>query len=150
MVPPCFCDTIITPKPDQVTTRSVTSAFFIDHKLGVCTVLFVGADEDQIRVCGNAEASVTGFGFQLISQISGAIVQEFHGASIGCAALQATRCCYQRGILDFTYRLSISFCLLSAPIISLILGSPLIMQRMPSQFVVFIKFWNASFILLIT
>ena len=51
MVPPCFCDTIITPKADQVTTRSVTSAFFIDHKLGVCAVLFVGADED---ICDTA------------------------------------------------------------------------------------------------
>ena len=46
--------------------------------------------------------------------------------------------------------LSISFCLLRAPIISLILGSPLIMQRMPSQFVVFTRFWNTSFILHIT
>ena len=83
MAPPCFCDTIITPKADQVTTRSVTSAFFIDHKLGVCAVLFIGADEDKIRVCDDAEASVTGFGFQLISQIGSAIVQEFHGVSIG-------------------------------------------------------------------
>ena len=82
MVPPCFCDTIITPKADQVTIRSVTSAFFIDHKLGVCAVLFIGTDEDKVRVCDDTEASVAGFGFQLISQISGAIIQEFCGISI--------------------------------------------------------------------
>ena len=81
-------------------------SLLIDHKLGVCAICFVGADEDKIRVCGDAEASVTGFGFQLISQISGAIVQEFHGASIGCAALQATRCCCQFDILEFVMLLS--------------------------------------------
>ena len=88
MVPPCFCDTIITPKADQVTTRSVTSAFFIDHKLGVCAVLFVGADEDKIRVCDDAEASVTGFGFQLIAKVRGTIVQEFRGTSVGKGVFQ--------------------------------------------------------------
>lgn len=67
---------------------------------------FIGADEDKIRVCGNTEASVTGFGFQLISQISGVIVQEFCVASIGCAALQATRCCCQFDILEFVMLLS--------------------------------------------
>ena len=66
----------------MVPQRQILS-FFIDHRLGVCAVRFVGADEDEIRVCGNAEASVAAFRFQLISQISGAIVQEFCGASIG-------------------------------------------------------------------
>ena len=89
----------------MIPQRQILS-LFIDHKLGVCAVLFVGADEDKIRVCDNAEASVTGFGFQLISQISGAIIQEFCGASIGCAALQATRCCCQFDILEFVMLLS--------------------------------------------
>jgi len=89
----------------MIPQRQILS-FLIDYKLGVCAVLLVGADEDKIRVCGNAEAPVTGFGFQLISQIGSVIVQEFCCASIGCAALQATRCCCQFDILEFVMLLS--------------------------------------------
>ena len=97
MVPPCFCEPIITPISYRVTTPSVTSAFFIDKKLGIFAVFFVGANENKIHIGDDAKASVTAeFAFKLISQIGGIIVKEFDGIPVGEAVFQIHVAAHER------------------------------------------------------
>ena len=97
MVPPCFCEPIITPKPNQVTTPSVTSAFFIDKKLGIFAVFLIGADEDEVHIGDDAKATTSAeFTFQLITKIGGVIIEEFDGVAIWQAVFQIDVGAHQR------------------------------------------------------
>ena len=94
MVPPCFCEPIITPRPNQVTTPSVTTAFLINNQLGIFSVFLIGANEDKIHIGDDSEASMTAeFAFELISQIGGVIVKEFDGLAVWEAVFEI---CWRR------------------------------------------------------
>ena len=63
-----------------VTTPSVTSAFFIDKKLGIFAVFLIGADQGEVHISDDSEASITAeCAFKLIAKISGVIIKEFDG-----------------------------------------------------------------------
>ena len=58
-------------------------SLFINNKLGIFAVFLVGANEDEIHIGDDSEASVTAkFAFQLISQIGGVIIKEFDGLAV--------------------------------------------------------------------
>ena len=64
---------LTSPMPSTWGVRILS--FFVDHQFWIFTVFFVGADQDEVHVGGDAETAVAAeFTFQLGSQIGGAVV----------------------------------------------------------------------------
>ena len=61
-------------------------SLLVNDQLRVFAVFLIGADQQKIHICGNAEASISAkFTFQLVAKIGCPVVKEFDGFPVGKA-----------------------------------------------------------------
>ena len=66
----------------EISQRQFLS-LFINNKLWIFTVFFVGADQEEVHIGGDTEATVTAeFTFQLTAEVGCVIVKEFYLLSV--------------------------------------------------------------------
>ena len=54
-------------------------SLLVNDQLRVFAVFLIGADQQKIHICGNAEASISAkFTFQLVAKIGCPVVKEIH------------------------------------------------------------------------
>ena len=72
-------------------------SFLVNDQLRVFTVFLIGADQQKIHICGNAEAAVAAkLTFQLVAEVGRLIVKEFDGFSVGKAVCKVDILAYKR------------------------------------------------------
>ena len=74
---------MIKPMRFRLITHRQFLSLFINNKLGVFAVFLVGADQEEVHIGGDTEASVPAeFTFKLIAEVGCVIVKEFDLLSV--------------------------------------------------------------------
>ena len=72
-------------------------SLLVNDQLRVFAVFLIGADQQKIHICGNAEASISAkFTFQLVAKIGCPVVKEFDGIPVGKAVCKVDVLAYKR------------------------------------------------------
>ncbi len=72
-------------------------SLLVNDQLRVFAVFLIGADQQKIHICGNAEAAVAAkLTFQLVAEVGCLIVKEFDSFSVGKAVCKVDILAYKR------------------------------------------------------